>query len=230
MYSEDDLLSISALQHLEYCPRRCALVHVEGIWAENALTAEGRTLHERVHQAPSENVAGVRVARGLRLSSRELGLFGIADVVEFQPTESRDERTILLPDSPQRWIAFPVEYKRGARKPEMSYFVQLCAQALCLEEMLGGLVPAGALYHGKSRRRQIVQFDDPLRTRTWNRAHELHRLVESGTVPPPVHGPKCKYCSLAGKCMPKLTPSRSAREYVAREIAAQLATGAGSDP
>jgi CRISPR-associated exonuclease Cas4 len=218
MYTEDDLLPISALQHLEFCARRCALVHIEGEWAENVQTAEGRALHERVHQAPSETIAGVRVARGLRLCSRELGLFGVADVVEFQPTEGRDERVVTLPGSQQRWIAFPVEYKRGRRKSEMSYFVQLCAQALCLEEMLGGLVPAGALYHGESRRRQVVEFDTPLRTRTWNRAHELHRLIESRTTPDPVYGPKCKFCSLAGRCMPKLSPSRSARDYVARTV------------
>lgn len=218
MYSEDDLLPISALQHLEYCVRRCALIHTEGVWTENVQTAEGRALHERVHKAPSENVDGVRVARGLRLCSRELGLFGIADVVEFHPTESRDERTVLLPGSQQRWIAFPVEYKRGRRKSEMSYLVQLCAQALCLDEMLGGLTPAGALYHGKSRRRQVVQFDAILRTRTWNRVHELRRLIESGAVPEPIHGPKCRFCSLSDKCMPKLSLSRSARDYVARTL------------
>lgn len=222
MYSEDDLLPISALQHLEYCVRRCALVHVEGVWAENVQTAEGRAFHERVHEAPSETIAGVRVARGLRLSSLKLGLYGVADVVEFHPTDSRDERTVTLPRSTQRWIAYPVEYKRGRRKPEMAYCVQLCAQALCLEEMLGGLIPAGALYHAKSRHRQVVTFDDALRTRTWNRIHELHRLMEAGKTPPPVFGPKCKFCSLAGKCMPKLQPSRSASAYAARMLASLL--------
>jgi CRISPR-associated exonuclease Cas4 len=221
-YTEDDLLPISALQHLEFCPRRCALIHIEGAWTENVQTAEGRALHEKVHECPSETIQGVRVARGLRLCSRELGLFGIADVVEFQPTESRDERTVTLPGSEQRWTVFPVEYKRGRRKSEISYLVQLCAQALCLEEMLGGLVPAGALYHGQSRRRQVVELDATLRTRTWNRAHELHRLIESGTTPEPVHGPKCKFCSLAGKCMPKLSPSRSARDYVARTVESMI--------
>lgn len=222
MYSEDDLLPISALQHLEYCPRRCGLIHICGEWTENVQTAEGRRLHERAHQGPSECQGCVRVARRLRLCSKTLGLFGVADVVEFHPTESSDERTVTLPGSPGRWTVFPVEYKRGCRKPEMSYFVQLCAQALCLEEMLGGLVSSGALYHGQSRRRQVIEFDEPLRTRTWNRAHELHRLIQSGVVPAPVHGPKCRYCSLANLCMPKLTPSRSAHNYVAKEIAAQL--------
>lgn len=218
MYSEDDLLPISALEHLEYCPRQCALIHIERVWDENVQTAEGRSLHERVHQAASETIDRVRVARHLRLCSRELGLFGVSDVVEFHPTESRDERTITLPDSSQRWIAFPVEYKRGRRRPEKSYQVQLCAQALCLEEMLGGLVPAGALYHGKSRRRQVVEFDGHLRTHTRNRCQELHRLIEAGTMPQPAHGPKCKYCSLAERCLPKLKPSRSARNYVSHCI------------
>jgi CRISPR-associated exonuclease Cas4 len=249
MYSEDDLLPISALQHLEFCPRRCALVHVEGVWADNVQTAEGRSLHGRVHEAPSETIGGVRIARGLRLASRKLGLYGIADVVEFQPTDRRDECTFILPgnsqlpggfscgftsatpaisdadanalppsNGEQRWIAYPVEYKRGRRKSEMSYCVQLCAQALCLEEMLGGMIPAGALYHGQSRRRQEIVFDDALRTRTWNRIGELHRLVQSGKLPPPVFGPKCKFCSLVGKCMPKLQPSQSAAGYVARTL------------
>lgn len=218
MYTEDDLLPISALQHLEYCARRCALVHVEGVWSENVQTAEGRVQHERVHEAPSEMIGGVRITRGLRLCSHELGLFGVADVVEFHPTESHDERTVVLAGSSQRWTVFPVEYKRGRRKPEMSYYVQLCAQALCLEEMLGGWIASGALYHGQSKHRQVITLDEPLRSRTWNRAHELHRLVESGTLPEPVHGPKCRYCSLAGKCMPKLSRTRSARRYVSREI------------
>ena len=222
MYSEDDLLPISALQHLEFCPRRCALVHVEGIWADNVQTAEGRALHDRVHQSPSENAGGIRIARRLRLCSQRLGLFGVADVVEFHPAKSGDQRSFALPNLEGRWTAFPVEYKRGRKKPEKSYMVQLCAQALCLEEMLGTHVPAGALYHGKSRRRQVVQLNDALRSRTEHLAGELRRLIESASVPPPVHGPKCKYCSLFAKCMPKLSPSRSARVYVAREIAAQV--------
>jgi CRISPR-associated exonuclease Cas4 len=179
-------------------------------------------MHERVHEAPSETIGGVRVARGLRLCSSKLGLYGVADVVEFRPTDCRDERTVVLPGAEQRWFVYPVEYKRGRRKPEMSYFVQLCAQALCLEEMLGGLIPAGALYHGQSRHRQEVAFDDALRTRTWNRIQELHRLVDSRETPPPVFGPKCKFCSLAEKCMPKVSPSQSADRYVTKTIAAIL--------
>jgi CRISPR-associated exonuclease Cas4 len=241
MFTEDEMLPISALQHLEYCPRRCALIHVEGIWAENAQTAEGRVLHERAHQAGSEKSNGVRIARRLRLASRTLGLFGVADVVEFHPVEKGDSppvpsppeesRMATAPSVPPgvvlhglagRWRPFPVEYKRGQRKPEISYRVQLCAQALCLEEMLETVVPCGALYHGKTRRRQQVLFDDPLRQRTHLRARELHELIASGRAPPPVPGPKCKFCSLAGKCVPKLLPSRSARDYIANSIASIL--------
>jgi len=165
----------------------------------------------------------VRVARQLRLCSRELGLFGVADVVEFSPLAEPGLAGVELPGAPGRWQAFPVEYKRGRRRPEMSYLVQLCAQALCLEEMLATAVPAGALYHGKSRRRQAVAFDDALRGRTRQRAAELHVLGAAGRVPPPQPGPKCRYCSLAPVCVPKLPPGRSVREYLARSVEAILA-------
>jgi len=220
MFTEDDLLPISALQHLEYCPRRCALIHIEGLWAENAVTADGRVLHQRAHTAPSEKSNGIRIARGLRLASLNLGLFGVADVVEFHPVETDDGAT--LSNCAGRWRPYPVEYKRGRRKPEISYFVQLCAQALCLEEMLNTVVPAGALYHGTTRRRQPVEFDKPLRKRTQLRVIELHELIDFGRPPPPVPGPKCKYCSLAEKCVPKLLRSRSARNYVTLSIASIL--------
>jgi CRISPR-associated exonuclease Cas4 len=242
MFDDDNFVPISALQHLEFCPRRCALVHLEGLWAENAQTAEGRVFHERVHQSASENSGGVRIARRLRLCSPTLGLVGMADVVEFHPLpdvttaspgapsppaplpegEGSPGAGVELPGVPGRWRPFPVEYKRGRRKPEMSYLVQLCAQALCLEEMLETPVPAGALYHAKSRHRQAVLFDGPLRGRTKLRVRELHELMELGRTPPPQHGPKCRYCSLQEKCVPKLPPGRSARDYFDRSVASIL--------
>ena len=230
MYSEDDLLPISALQHLQYCRRRCALVHIEGMWTENAMTAEGRVLHERAHQPGAGNSDGVRTARGLRLCSRELGLFGVADIVEFYRVEMPSRPAPLpegegsnapgceLPNAPGRWRPFPVEYKRGKRKAEQSYFVQLCAQALCLEEMLKTEVPEGALYHGKSRRRQPVAFDAALRARTIELAAKLHELIAAGSVPPPEYGPKCKFCSLRPQCVPKLPRSRSAQAYLEKSV------------
>jgi CRISPR-associated exonuclease Cas4 len=218
MFTEDDLLPISALAHLEFCPRRCGLIHVEGIWTENAVTAEGRVLHSRVHEGTSENIAGVRVVRGLRLHSLELGLYGIADIVEFHPLEPPETGGIVLPDREGYWRPYPVEYKRGKKKKEISYFVQLCAQALCLEEMLSTRLTAGALYHGKSRKRQEVPFDESLRDRTRKRIVELHEMVASSHVPQAKYGPKCKFCSLLDKCVPKLSPTQSARTYLSHAI------------
>jgi CRISPR-associated exonuclease Cas4 len=145
----------------------------------------------------------------------------VADVVEFHPANG--DGGVPLPGFIGRWQPFPVEYKRGRRKAEKSYFVQLCAQALCLEEMRGIAVPAGAIYHGKSHHRQPVTFDATLREHTQRLARQLHELIAAGRTPPPQHGPKCKYCSLADVCVPKLPSSRSARAYVEHEIGAILA-------
>ena len=212
MYSEDDLLPISALQHLRFCRRRCALVHLEGLWAENRFTAEGNLLHSRVHEEHDSVEDGVRIARGLRLASLRLGLYGVADVVEFHPLVTGE--SIGQP--------FPVEYKRGNRKPEQTYRVQLCAQALCLEEMLGVEVLLGALYFGKSRRRLPVDIDAALRQETERLAVELHQLLDSNKTPPPEPGPKCKSCSMQNLCMPKSVGRRSAVGYVTRSISSIL--------
>ncbi len=145
-YAEDDLIPISALQHLIFCERQCALIHVEQAWDENRFTAEGRIMHERVHEAGEDSRGTVRVARGLSLRSLRLGLIGKADVVEFHRVERG------------RWRPFPVEHKRGKPKPDESDKVQLCAQALCLEEMLGAEVPSGAIFYGRTRHRLEVAF------------------------------------------------------------------------
>lgn len=233
MYTEDDLLPISALQHLRFCRRRCALVHLEGLWAENRFTAEGNLLHRRVHNESDSTGPCVRIVRGLRLVSLRLGLFGIADVVEFHEDKGTitDPALSLLPALPSGALRqpcpaasysvgrpFPVEYKRGKRKPEQSYRVQLCAQAICLEEMLGVDVPAGALYFGKSRRRMPVEFTFALRQETERLAAELHQLFDSGRTPPPEPGPKCKGCSMQTLCLPKGIGRRSAVGYVIRSV------------
>ena len=197
MYSEDDLLPISALQHLLFCERQCALIHIEHVWEENRLTVEGKNLHQRVHQQESESRPGIHIARGLRLRSLGLGLVGMADVVEFhQKCELSD-----LNSSPSQ--PFPVEYKRGKPKSDHCDEVQLCAQALCLEEMLSVPIPAGALFYGTTRRRQEVSFDEPLRTLTAKTAEHLHALIKAGFTPPPIFGPKCEHCSLLNICLPK---------------------------
>lgn len=194
----DDYLPLSGLQHLLFCERQCALIHVEQVWTENRLTVEGRHLHERVDEAGDEIVDGVRVVRGLWLRSERLRLVGKADAVEFRS------------EGP-----YPVEYKRGVRKAWLHDEVQLCAQALCLEEMTGKPVSKGALYYGASRRRREVLMDARLREQAEWTARRLHELVDRHTTPPAVLLPKCRSCSLQEVCMPGISNrSRSAREYL----------------
>jgi len=185
-YAEIDLLPISALQHLLFCPRQCALIHNEQLWAENYLTAQGQVLHQKAHEPKHETRPGIRITRSLYLSSRTLGLRGIADIVEFH----RDG-TIL-----------PIEYKRGKPKANDCDRIQLCAQALCLEEMLDRPIPAGALFYGAKRRRTPVEFDSDLRSRTTTAAAELHTLIASGRTPTAIREPKCDACSLLELCLP----------------------------
>ncbi len=199
MYTENDLLPISALQHLLFCQRQCALIHVERIWTENLFTAEGRILHEKVDSGPDFVKDGRRVARSLPLRSLRLGLSGIADVVEFGPDGA----------------AFPVEYKRGRSKSEDWDRVQLCAQAMCLEEMLGMRIESGALFYGKTRRRAQVEFDQELRTKTEDAAARLHCLIEAGQTPPARYEAKCESCSLLALCMPRLGKAKSVARYLA---------------
>lgn len=209
MYSEDALLPISALQHYLYCPRQCALIHVEQVWVENVFTAEGRLLHERVDRPQSESRGGVRVAYGLLLRSMHLGLTGRADVVEFHASQGKGGRK----------VPFPVEYKRGRPKQKDWDRIQLCAQAMCLEEMLATDVPEGALFYGKTRRREQVVFDERLRSLTAETARALHELVALGVTPPPVADERCAACSLAGRCLPKAGAGKtSARAYTLKAM------------
>ena len=202
MFTEDELLPLSALQHLLFCERQCALIHVEQVWAENRLTAEGRVLHERVHEAGDEARGAVRIARALRLRSLRLGLIGVADVVEFHRQGAA-------------WVPFPVEFKRGKPKPDDTDRVQLCAQAMCLEEMLNEAIPAGALFYGTTRRRLDVDLDADLRSLTEQTATRLHELIAAGVTPPAVYGPKCDNCSLLHLCLPETAArGKSARDYL----------------
>ncbi len=211
-FTEDDLLPISALQHLLFCERQCALIHIEGLWAENRLTVEGRHLHDKAHEGSSDTRAGVRIARGLAIRSFRLGLVGKTDVVEFHPTSGAAQ------PSP-----FPVEYKRGRRKRHDADRVQLCAQALCLEETMAISVPAGALFYGQPRRREEVQFDDALRQLTEDSARRLHTLIATGRTPAAVREPKCRNCSLLNVCLPEAMERASAARYFARALSASLA-------
>lgn len=186
----EGLLPLSALNHLLYCTRRCALIHTEGVFIENAYTLEGLLLHEAADTPGYESVPGSRVVRALPLYSRSLGLVGKADVVEFRGK-----------------VPYPVDYKRGKRNQWVNDDVQLCAQALCLEEMLRAEVPRGAIFHAQSRRRREVIFTLPLRLQTKAAIAGLHELVRSRRLPAAELKPQCNGCSLHEICLPELAAS-----------------------
>ncbi len=235
MFTEDDLLPLSALQHLLFCERQAALIHLEQLWAENVATAEGRQLHERVDSGEGESRGDLRVARALPLRSLRLGLAGKSDVVELRRLPEGDvSGGAVLPGVSGRFRPYPVEYKRGRPKSHRADEFQLCAQGLCLEEMFGAEVPAGALFYGQTQRRQEVAFDSELRSLTEGAAARLHALLRSGRTPPPVREPKCDRCSLLDLCLPA-APARSAERYLAqaaREAAREAAAlpPRGGDP
>lgn len=201
--ADDDLLPLSGVQHVVFCARQAALIHVERVWLENAPTALGRILHERADLVGQDIRRGVRLGRAVQLRSHRLKLFGIADVVEYH-----DE-----PELPGGVRPFPVEYKRGSRL-RLADQVQLCAQALCLEELHGVEVPRGAIYYGQRHRRVGVDFTPELRAATVAAAARLHELIAHPVLPAAEPGPKCRDCSLASVCQPLVPPSRAER-YVA---------------
>jgi len=205
--AEDEPVPISALNQYSYCPRRCALIHIEQLWDENRATAEGKIMHERVHEQDRESRGDVRIEYGLPLRSLRLGLIGKADVVEFHRIDK------------DMWQPFPVEYKRGKPKVDHCDKIQLCAQAVCLEEMLSVSVPEGALFYGRTRRRLDVSFDNALRLETEETADKVRRLITAGVTPPPVYEKRCKSCSLIEECMPKTIEKRSSvKRYLTRMV------------
>jgi CRISPR-associated exonuclease Cas4 len=198
---DDDALPLSGLQHLAFCPRQWALIHLEQVWVENLRTAEGRLLHERADLPGESHRGDLRTVRGMTLRSERLHLTGRADIVEFCPEP------------------YPVEYKRGKSKPTDCDTVQLCAQALCLEEMLATAVPRGAIFYGNPRRRQEVVFTPELRARTEELAATMHRLYRNRETPAAQPGPYCDSCSLVHICLPKVTAQPdSAARWVERQV------------
>jgi CRISPR-associated exonuclease Cas4 len=188
MFTDDDLLPLSALQHFLFCPRQTALIHLEQVWAENRFTAEGNALHQKAHDGHDESRPGVRITRSLPVVSRRQGLAGLCDIVEFHSGGK----------------VIPVEYKRGKPKAHDADRVQLCAQALCLEEMLDVAIPSGFLFYGQRKRRTVVEIDDALRRVTQGAATALHELIRSRVTPlASYESRKCDSCSLLDLCQPK---------------------------
>lgn len=218
LFNEDELLPISALQHLLFCERRAALVCMEGLWQDNTSTAEGSVLHDRAHQTETESRNDLRIARGLWLRSLRLGIYGKTDIVEFRLLDNADKNCgITLAGEQGIWRPFPVEYKRGRLREEMSFETQLCAQGMCLEEMLGIEVTSGALYFGLTHRRLEIDFDKTLREQTESAAMRIHEIVKSGVTPKAQPEPKCQFCSLNGLCLPKAAGGRkSVSSYITK--------------
>lgn len=223
MFHEDDLRPISALQHLLFCERQCALIHVEQLWAENVLTITGRQLHEKADGGRKTKRRGrPQVTRSLPLRSLTLGLFGKADVVEFREVAADGDgpdSSGLSSATPAARVPFPVEYKRGKPKKNRCDEVQLCAQALCLEEMLDVPVPAGAIFYGVTRRRTDVAFDDGLRSLTRQTIERLHAMLGSGVTPRAKREKKCERCSLVNLCLPEALIGREpASRFMRRSL------------
>jgi len=222
-YTESDLLPVSRLADIEYCERRAALHLIEMVWEDNVHTAEGTILHERAHSDDTPEKRGdLIVVRGLWIRSFRLGLAGKTDIVELHRVSDDDAAGASIPGHRGRWRVYPVEYKPGRLREQRSFQIQLCAQALCLEEMLSTTIARGAIYYGQPRRRLDVELDEALRATTEQAARRLHELFDSRLTPPAKYEKRCKSCSLLDLCMPQLRkPGRSALRYIAEATAPQ---------
>ncbi|UHA76069.1 CRISPR-associated protein Cas4 [Paenibacillus sp. 481] len=213
-YTEDELLALSGIQHYAYCTRQWALIHLEQQWAENVRTFEGRQLHQRVDNVYLQESRGnILIRRAVPLVSYNLGIYGVSDVVEFRKadTDSHDVG-LTLHERDGEWVPYPVEYKRGKPKPLAWDELQLCAQAMCLEEMLHIPVPEGAIYYKEWERRVPITFHEKLRQQVEELYKEMHRLLAEGNTPTARYGNKCRHCSLESICVPKL--NRKTSQYL----------------
>ena len=210
-YDEEEYLQLSGLQHFAFCRRQWALIHIEDQWAENERTVEGSFLHERAHDEQLRERRGdVLVIRGMRLSSERLGVSGACDVVEFR----RSPGGVPLHGEEGLYLPYPVEYKRGQPREDRANELQLCAQAMCLEEMLCCPIPEGALYYGEIRRRVTVSFSEELRGEVRRMLEEMHELYRRGFTPRVKPGKHCNACSIKDLCLPKLMKTRSVAAYL----------------
>jgi CRISPR-associated exonuclease Cas4 len=204
MYNEDEFIQINILQHYIFCDRQCALIAVDDVWTDNVYTVRGNILHEKVDTDTYETRGDVKTVRGLRIHSYRLGLTGKTDVVEFRKNRTNTDSHHVS----------PVEFKVGKPKRDLSDEVQLCAQALCLEEMLKIKITSGAFFYGRIRRRIHVEIDEQLRTKTEEVIAAVHDIVSRKHVPQARYMPKCRKCSLIGICQPKAMNKRKLTNYL----------------
>jgi CRISPR-associated exonuclease Cas4 len=212
MYQEEDYLSISGFQHFKFCRRRWALIHIENQWEDNWRTTDGEIMHERAHDNTiAEKRGDCITVNGLKISSKELGISGECDVVQF----FRDKEGVYLAKYKDKFIPYPVEYKRGKGQALEADEMQLCAQAICLEEMLCCKIEKGALFYGEPHRRTEIVFSDELRNQVKQTAKEMHEYYDRRFTPKAIYGKFCGACSLKELCLPKLSKAKkSVDEYL----------------
>lgn len=215
MYAEEDYLMLSGIQHFAFCKRQWALIHIEQQWAENYKTTAGELMHKKAHdEGAFEKRGDLLIVRGLRIKSQELGVSGQCDVVEFH----QKEKGIELFGYDGTWIPVPIEYKHGTPKENNADELQLCAQAVCLEEMFQTSIPEGFLYYGQNRRRNRVEFTGELRCQTKEMAVKMHEMFQRGHTPDVRPSKQCKSCSLGDLCLPKIQKNRDVRQYIRQNI------------
>ena len=204
MYSEEDILMLSGIQHFRFCPRQWALIHIEQQWDDNRLTIEGQILHRHVDDPFYRQKCGNQITlRSVQIASHELGLYGISDAIELLPFSS-DEDTIQHPKYPGYWKPIVVEYKRGKPKKNEVDEVQLAAQVLCLEEMYTIHIQYGVFFYGELHHRVNVDITDRLRNIVRQCAREMHDIFSKAAIPKADYGKHCDRCSLSDICMPKI--------------------------
>ena len=219
-YNEDDFLMLSGIQHFAFCRRQWALIHIEQLWEENLHTVEGDLLHENCHDGySSESRKEVFLSRGMPVFSRTLGVSGECDIVEFR--KSADGIALCGKDG--FYMVYPVEYKHGEPKENEVDILQLAAQAICLEEMLSCDIPAGAIFYGKTKRRQKVEISDELKTQVRRLFAEMHGYFDRGYVPKVKPTKSCNACSLKNLCLPKLCKMKSVKAYLEKNLGAEEA-------
>lgn len=210
-FDEEDYLQISGIQHFKFCRRQWALIHIENQWEENFRTTDGEIFHDNVHDAGTRETRGnVIITHDMRIFSRELGLSGACDVLELR----KSENGVSLNGVEGLYDVYPIEYKRGKPREDNSNALQLCAQAMCLEEMLCCDIPKGALFFGETRRRKEIDFTEELREEVKKMVEEMHSYYKRGYTPKVRFSKSCNACSLKDVCLPKLMKNKSVSSYV----------------
>lgn len=217
VYSEEDYLMLSGIQHFCFCRRQWALIHIEHQWSENYFTTDGKLLHKNAHDKSIHEKRGdCLITRGMSVHSSAMGVSGECDVVEFR---KNDTEGITLSGQQGLWQPYPVEYKRGkVGAHTIADAMQLCAQGMCLEEMLCCHIPGGALFYCENRRRTEIEFSDNLRKDTVNMFLEMHAMFQKGHTPKVKKSKNCVSCSLKEQCVPNLSKTQSAADYIRRHM------------